>query len=70
MAELQPPSSFESLLLRPAEAARLLSVGRSTLYELIARGDIPGVIRIGSAIRISRRALEGWIERTSSSARG
>ena len=64
------PSSSDSLLLRPTEAARLLSVGRSTFYELVAKGEIPGVIRIGSAIRVSRRALESWIERMSSSARG
>ena len=51
----------EPLLLRPTEVARLLAVSRSKLYELISADAIPGVIRIGSSIRVSRRALETWI---------
>ena len=51
----------EPLLLRPAEVARLLAISRSKLYGLISADAIPGVIRIGSSIRVSRRALESWI---------
>ena len=57
----------EPLLLRPTEAARLLSVGRSTLYELVAKGAIPGVIRVGRSIRFSLKALQKWIEEQSTS---
>ncbi len=39
---------------------RLLDVGRSTVYELIARGELP-VIRIGRLVRVPRPALEEWI---------
>jgi excisionase family DNA binding protein len=52
------------LLLRMEDAARLLSVGRSTLYKLIASGDIP-IVRIGGVARVSRAALESWIEQRS-----
>ena len=35
------------------EAARLLGVSRSTMYQLVARGDVP-VVRIGHSVRVAR----------------
>ncbi len=40
-------------LLRLAEVQKVLRIGRSKLYEMIARGDLP-VVRIGRAVRIPR----------------
>jgi excisionase family DNA binding protein len=52
-------------LLRPEDVQRILRVGRSKVYEMIAEGELP-VIRIGRAVRIPRGELERWIaERTS-----
>ena len=51
-----PPDA--SLVLRVAEAARLLGV--SALYELIASGQVP-VVRLGRSIRVVGAALEAWI---------
>jgi excisionase family DNA binding protein len=48
-------------LLRPDEVQRILRVGRSKVYDMIAREELP-VIRIGRAVRIPRGALERWIE--------
>lgn len=45
------------LLLRPNEAAELLAVGRSKLYELIAAGDV-SAIKIGRSLRVPAAALE------------
>ncbi len=51
----------EVLLLRPEEAARVLRVGRSKLYSLVARGELP-VIRVGArGVRIPAGALNEWI---------
>jgi excisionase family DNA binding protein len=44
---------LEPLLLRPIEVAQLLGIGRSRAYELIAAGDIPGVMRVGRSVRVS-----------------
>lgn len=44
------------------EAAALLRVNRKTLYQAIAEGKIPGAIKIGRVIRISRSALESWMQ--------
>ena len=50
----------QAILLKVEEAARLLSIGRSKLYELLAAGEIPAV-HIGRAVRINREALEAWV---------
>lgn len=48
-------------LLTADEAARLLHVPRSTLYELVRSRGLPHV-RIGDrALRFVRRDLEAWI---------
>ena len=52
----------ERLLLRPAEAAEMLGVGRSKLYELIADGTLP-TVRVGQRMRIPVGALRRWVER-------
>ncbi len=39
------------------EAARCLGVGRNSLYEAIARGEIP-VIRVGKRLLVPKVALD------------
>ena len=51
----------QPLLLRAEEAARLRNIGRSKVFEMMAAGERPGVVRLGRAVRISREALERWI---------
>jgi excisionase family DNA binding protein len=43
------------------ELAALLRVERKTAYAAIARGEIPGVRRIGTRLRISRTAVLTWL---------
>lgn len=57
---------MDELLLRPNEAARLLSLGRSKLYELVATGELPSV-KIGRATRIPVADLQAWVARRSTS---
>lgn len=52
----------QPLLLTIGEAARALRISRSRMYELLGRGEIPGVVRIGRSVRISRRSLEAWVD--------
>ena len=52
---------MERLLLRPAEAAEAIGIGRSKLYELLACGDLPSV-RIGGSIRVPVDKLREWID--------
>lgn len=50
-----------ALLLRAEEAGRLLGLGRSKIYELMAAGELP-VVMVGRSRRVNRLALERWIE--------
>lgn len=54
--------SEDRLLYTPAEAGERLRLGRTTVYELMARGDLPSV-RIGASRRIRRADLEAYVER-------
>ena len=58
--EAMSDALIERLLLRPAEAADVLGVGRSKVYELIAEGAIP-TVKVGSRTRIPVDDLRAWI---------
>lgn len=49
------------LLLKVAEAAKLLQLGRDRIYELVASGRLPA-LHFGRTIRIPRDALDRFIE--------
>ena len=53
------------LLLRITEAADLLAIGRSTVYELIA-GEQLETVHIGRAVRVTRASIEAFVEREPS----
>jgi excisionase family DNA binding protein len=46
------------LLLRAEEAARLLSISRSRVYDLIKDGTIPSIKLPGLSVRVPRGELE------------
>ena len=55
-------------LLRVEEAARILGIGRTKAFEMVARRELP-VIRMGRLVRVPRAALDAWIaERTERAA--
>lgn len=55
-------SKVSPMLLTIAEAAAALGVGRSTLYEMIARREIQ-IVHLGRAARVPRQAVEELVER-------
>ena len=52
---------MDKFLLRPTEAAEMLGIGRTRMYEMLACGDLPS-IRIGRSVRVPVAALNKWIE--------
>lgn len=40
------------------EAARVLGISRTGAYQLAARGELPGTIRLGKRLVVSKAALE------------
>jgi len=55
-------AALEPLLVTIPQAAKILGIGRTSLYALMASGELP-VIRYGRIVRISRRAIDAHIER-------
>jgi excisionase family DNA binding protein len=60
---------MEPLLLKAGDAAKLLGLGRSKVFEMLAVGKLP-VIRIGRSVRVPRAALEDWIAEHTQHASG
>ena len=52
---------MEQILLTVTEAAKRLSLGRATAYQLAQRGELP-VVRIGRTVRVPARALDEWVK--------
>jgi excisionase family DNA binding protein len=59
----------EVLLIKPAQAAAMLGVGRTKLYSLIQTGEIP-VVQLGGAIRIPLAALRKLASSASAESDG
>jgi len=51
---------LERPLLRPDEAAALLAVKTSWVYEAVRSGRLP-CLRVGRHLRFTRAMLEGWL---------
>jgi len=49
------------LLLRAEEAARLLNLGRTTVFQMLADGTLPAV-RFGRSVRVRRHDVDALIE--------
>ena len=58
--QTEPRPAIEPLLVRVEEAARILSLSRSTIYEMLDAGELPSVRR-GTARRIPVAALHAWV---------
>ncbi len=55
-----PTTLTEGPLLRPEEAANLLSVKTSWVYDAVRAGRVP-CLRVGRHIRFTRSMLEDWL---------
>ena len=55
MAELEP--LIQPMTVTVEDAARLLGISRGTAYALARTGELPGAIRLGGRIVVSRRRL-------------
>jgi excisionase family DNA binding protein len=55
-------AEFTPLLLTIPQAASVLAVGRTTVYELIGAGDLEAV-HIGRAVRVPVVELHAFVER-------
>ncbi len=61
------PAKMQPLTVRIADAAQMLGIGKTKIYELIAAREIEA-LKLGSATLIAVGSLEAFIERQRSSA--
>lgn len=59
----------EELLLTVQETAKLLRVNRTTVYKMVEANELPGVRRLGRAIRIHRPTVVAWLAGENSAPR-
>lgn len=62
MAARLPTPAREPAVMTIAETAAALRIGRTTAYELVARGELP-VVRVGRRLRVVRAALNAQLAR-------
>ena len=55
-----PP--VEPICVRVNDAARMIGVGRTKLYELISRGELE-TVKIGKATRVTTASLHNLVKR-------
>lgn len=48
-------------VLTVPELARLLRISRGAAYQAVKEGAVPGVIRVGRSVRVSRDAVLSWL---------
>ena len=56
------PPSPEPICVRVNDAARMIGVGRTKLYELIAAGEVE-TVKLGKSTRITTASLHDLIRR-------
>ena len=54
------PSWTSPLLLDSRQVSRLLGIGRTKVFQMMARAELP-TVRVGRCVRVPREALDGWI---------
>lgn len=59
MTALPPP---DPICVRVNEAARMIGVGRTKLYELISAGEVE-TVKLGKATRITTASLHNLVRR-------
>lgn len=67
-------SSLDALAVPPLmtveELALLLQTSKGAIYARLARGGIPGALRLGRTLRFDRRVIVQWLSANSTSAGG
>lgn len=68
MAENQTSNEFRSLAVSPADAAVLVGIGRTKLYQAMNAGVLPS-FKIGARRLVRVAEIEAWLQRLEIAAR-
>ena len=56
------------VLWKAEDVAAFLGVSRDSVYQMVSRGQIPGVVHIGRRLRFDRQTVLDWIRHAPSSS--
>lgn len=60
-------SDDERFLITVPEAAAKLGIGITKAWEMARRGDLPGVVRLGTrSVRVDPQAVRRWLDEQAS----
>jgi excisionase family DNA binding protein len=51
----------ERLVYTPVEAKQLLGLSRGTMYKLLKSNSLPGILRLGKRILLSKAAIDSML---------
>lgn len=63
------PHPIEPICVKVNDAARMIGVGRTKLYEMIAAGEVV-VVKLGKSTRVTTASLRELIKRQDMSGQG
>ncbi len=63
----EPVAATDPWLLDSREVSRLLGIGRTKVFQMMARAELP-VVRIGRCVRVPNAALRAWVEEQTARA--
>ena len=69
MTAINDPTGMPALLTAADVAATLRSTPRA-IYVMVARGQLPGVIRIGRRLLFQQEALLDWLDQKATPSPG
>jgi len=58
---------MEPLLITVADAAEMLKISRTTLYDMIRYESFP-VVRFGKLVRVNPKKMQEWLEQREQEA--
>lgn len=68
VAENRATAPTEPILLTVEQAAKILNIGRDRVWAIVHSGHLPSIKFSPRVIRISKRALERWVEEQGTGA--
>lgn len=58
----------ERTMLTVPQAAEYLGIKNTKAYELAARNELPGLVRIGRLVKVHKPTLDRWLEEQAAGA--
>ncbi len=63
-----PSTIPERTMLTVPQAAEYLGIKNTKAYELAARNELPGLVRIGRLVKVHNPTLDRWLEEQAAGA--